>query len=65
MPANGSDGMRVGRELGGATVGVIGMPPAARSMAQMLGGFGSKVVGYEPALHASDSVLERWRVAPL
>ena len=65
MPANGSDGMRVGRELGGATVGVIGMPPAARSMAQMLGGVGSKVVGYDPALHGSDSVLERWRVAPL
>ena len=65
VPVSGSDGMLVGRELGGATVGLIGMPPAARSMAQMLGGFGSKVFGYDPSLHASDSVFERWRVAPL
>ena len=48
-----------------ATVGLIGMPPAARSMAQMLGGFGSQVVGYDPSLHASDGVWERWRVEPL
>ena len=65
VPVNGSDGMRVGRELGCATVGLIGMAPAARAMAQMLGGFGSKVVGYDPSLHASDPVFERWRVAPL
>ena len=65
VPVTGSDGMLVGRELGGATVGLIGMPPAARSMARMLGGFGSNVVGYDPSLHASDSVFERWGVAPL
>jgi len=65
VPVVGSDGMLVGRELGSATVGLIGMAPAARSMAQMLAGFGSKMVGYDPALHASDSVFERWRVAPL
>jgi phosphoglycerate dehydrogenase-like enzyme len=65
VPVTGSDGMLVGRELGSATVGLIGMAPAARSIAQMLGGFGSKVVGYDPSLHATDSVFERWRVAPL
>ena len=65
VPVVGSDGMLVGRELGSATVGLIGMAPAARSMAQMLRGFGSKVVGYDPSLHASDAVFERWRVAPL
>ena len=65
VPVVGSDGMLVGRELGSATVGLIGMAPAARSMAQMLRGFGSKVVGYDPSLHASDPVFERWRVAPL
>ncbi|MBC8057884.1 MAG: phosphoglycerate dehydrogenase [Rhizobiales bacterium] len=65
VPVAGSDGMLVGRELGAATVGLIGMAPAARSMAQMLAGFGSKMVGYDPALHASDSVFERWRVKPL
>ena len=65
VPVTGSGGMLVGRELGSATVGLIGMAPAARSMARMLGGFGSKVVGYDPSLHASDPVFERWNVAPL
>jgi D-3-phosphoglycerate dehydrogenase/(S)-sulfolactate dehydrogenase len=65
VPVIGTDGMLVGRELGAATVGLIGMPPAARSMSQMLGAFGSKVVGYDPSLHASDTVWERWRVQPL
>ena len=65
VPVAGSDGMLVGRELGAATVGLVGMAPAARSMAQMLSGFGSKIVGYDPALHASDSVFQRWRVKPL
>lgn len=65
VPVVGSDGMLVGRELGAATVGMVGMPPAARSMAQMLGVFGTKVVGYDPSLHASDGVWERWHVKPL
>jgi phosphoglycerate dehydrogenase-like enzyme len=64
VPVVTSDGSLVGRELGGATVGLIGMAPAARSMAQLLMGFGSQVVGYDPSLHASDSVWERWRVRP-
>jgi D-3-phosphoglycerate dehydrogenase len=65
VPVVGSDGMLVGRELGAATVGLVGMAPAARSMAKMLAGFGSTMVGYDPALHATDSVFERWKVKPL
>ena len=65
VPVVASDGMLVGRELGSATVGLIGMAPAARSMVQLLGGFGSRVVGYDPMLHASDGVWARWRVEPL
>ena len=65
VPVVGADGLLVGRELGGATVGLIGMAPAARSMAQLLGGFGSRVVGYDPSLHASDGVWARWQVEPL
>jgi phosphoglycerate dehydrogenase-like enzyme len=34
-------------------------------MAQMLSGFGSRMVGYDPALHASDNVFERWKVQPM
>lgn len=65
VPVTGSDGLPVGRELGSATVGLIGMAPAARSMAQMLSGFGCDVFGYDPALHATDSVFSRWRIKPL
>src|SRR5438034_7533762 len=65
VPVVGSDGMLVGRELGAATVGLVGMAPSARSMAQLLAPFGSKVVGYDPSLHASDPVWERWQVKPL
>ena len=65
VPVVGADGVLVGRELGAATVGLLGMAPAARSMSQMLGGFGSRVVGYDPSLHSNDSVWDRWRVRPL
>ena len=65
VPVVGSDGMLVGRELGAATVGLVGMSPSARSMAQLLGAFGARVNGYDPSLHSSDSVWERWRVKPL
>ena len=65
VPVIGTDGMRVGRELGACTVGLIGMAPAARSMSQLLSGFGSRIVGYDPSLHASDGVWARWKVDPL
>jgi phosphoglycerate dehydrogenase-like enzyme len=65
VPVVGSDGMLVGRELGGATVGLVGMAPAARSMAQMLSGFKSNIVGYDPSMHASDTTWQRWQVRPL
>jgi D-3-phosphoglycerate dehydrogenase len=65
VPVEGADGMLVGRELGACTVGLIGMPPAAKAMVSMLSGFGSRMVGYDPSLHATDGVWERWRVAPL
>jgi D-3-phosphoglycerate dehydrogenase / 2-oxoglutarate reductase len=65
VPVLSPEGLLVGRELGGATVGLIGMVPAARSLAQLLGAFGSRVVGYDPAVHASDNVWARWRVEPV
>lgn len=65
VPVIGADGLQVGRELGACTVGMIGMVPSARSMAQLLAPFGSKIVGYDPSLHASDPVWDRWRVRPL
>ncbi|MEO8806495.1 MAG: NAD(P)-dependent oxidoreductase [Burkholderiaceae bacterium] len=65
VPAEGSDSGWVGREIGAATVGLIGMAPAARTTAQMLAGFGSTVVGYDPSVHANDAVWGRWKIRPL
>jgi len=65
VPVVNAEGLLVGRELGGATIGLVGMVPAARSLAQLLSAFGSRVVGYDPSVHASDNVWTRWRVEPL
>ena len=65
VPVMSPEGLLVGRELGGATVGLIDMVPAARALAQLLNAFGSRVVGYDPAVHVSDNVWSRWRVEPM
>lgn len=65
VPVLSNDGLRVGRELSGATVGLVGMPSSARPLAELLGAFGAQVKGYDPALHVSDGLWERWKVAPM
>ena len=65
VPVVNAEGLLVGRELGAATVGLVGMTPAARLMARLLGAFGSRVVGYDPALHATDPLWNRWKVEPV
>jgi D-3-phosphoglycerate dehydrogenase / 2-oxoglutarate reductase len=65
VPVINAEGLLVGRELSGSTVGLIGMVPASRSLAQLLTAFGARVVGYDPAVHASDSLWGRWHVDPL
>ncbi len=64
VPIVNAEGLLVGRELGDATLGIIGMAPAAKPLAQLLGAFGAEVLGYDPALHASDPLWARWRVRP-
>lgn len=60
----GVDGGRVttGRELASATVGLVGLAPAARALSAMLSGFGTRLIGYDPTLHASDILWGRWRI---
>ena len=65
VPVRSNDGVMVGRELSGATVGVIGMGASARALAELLGAFGAKAVGYDPALHASDGLWQRCKITPL
>jgi phosphoglycerate dehydrogenase-like enzyme len=65
VPIVNSEGLLVGRELGSASVGLVGMTAGARPLAQLLRHFGASVVGYDPALHMSDPLWDGWGVRPL
>jgi D-3-phosphoglycerate dehydrogenase len=65
VPVRSNDGMLVGRELAGATVGLVGLPASARPLTELLVAFGAQVKGYDPAIHPSDGLWERWKIAPL
>jgi phosphoglycerate dehydrogenase-like enzyme len=65
VPVMGLDGLRLGRELGACTVGLVGMTQPADKLAQLLQAFGAQVVGYDPSVHANDSAWERRKVRPL
>jgi D-3-phosphoglycerate dehydrogenase len=64
-PSPSEVGRVAGRELSSSCVGLIGMTATARSMAGLLRPFGSRLVGYDPTLHASDAQWSRWGVQPL
>lgn len=55
----------LGREIHGSTIGLVGMSPTARVLAMLLKSFGARVVGYDPALHASDPSWVRDGVEPV
>jgi D-3-phosphoglycerate dehydrogenase len=65
VPVVNGEGLLVGRELGGSRVGLVGMTPAARPLSALLAAFGAEVVGYDPQLHASDSLWSQWGVRPV
>lgn len=65
LPVPANDGALVGRELGCSTVGVLGLTPTAPVLTSLLGAFGARVVGYDPALHPSDEQWSRWGIEPL
>lgn len=55
----------VGRELSHCTVGLVGMGAGARKLAGLLQTLGTRVWGYDPALHASGPQWSRWGVQPV
>lgn len=65
VPVVNAEGLAVGRELGGAVVGIVGMTPSARTLAKLLDAFGTRVLGYDPAVHAGDSLWDRWGIEPV
>ncbi len=65
VPILNGEGLLVGRELGGMVVGVVGMTPAVKPLAQLLAAFGTRVLGYDPSVHASDGIWARSGVEPV
>ena len=65
VPVRSAEGLLVGRELGSSRVGLVGLTPASRPLARLLGSFGAEVVGYDPAMHASDPLWADTGVAPV
>jgi len=59
VPILNGEGLLVGRELGGATVGLVGMTPAVKPLAPLLAAFGARVLCYDPGVHATDSIWSR------
>ena len=56
---------RMGRELHGSVIGILGLAPAAHALALMLHGLGAKLIGYDPAVHHSSPVWARLHIQPV
>jgi D-3-phosphoglycerate dehydrogenase / 2-oxoglutarate reductase len=65
VPIISDEGLLVGRELGSSTVGIVGLTPAAECLAQLLGNFGAKVLGYDMAVHASEAAWGQAGIRPV
>ncbi|MEY8877880.1 MAG: NAD(P)-dependent oxidoreductase [Leptothrix sp. (in: b-proteobacteria)] len=64
-PSPADVGRVAGRELGTSTVGLVGMNMTSRRVARLLQQLGSRVIGYDPALHASDPNWVQWGIQPV
>lgn len=57
--------VRLGRELHGSTVGLLGLAPTAHALALILQSLGARLVGYDPAVHHDAPIWSRLGVQPL
>lgn len=56
--------VRMGRELAGSTVGLLGLAPVAHTLAPMLKGLGVRLLGYDPAVHHAAPIWDKLGVEP-
>jgi phosphoglycerate dehydrogenase-like enzyme len=57
--------IRLGRELNGSVVGLLGLAPTAHTLALMLHGLGARLIGYDPAVHHTAPIWSRLRIQPV
>jgi phosphoglycerate dehydrogenase-like enzyme len=57
--------VRMGRELAGSTVGMLGLAPVAHTLAPMLTSLGVRLVGYDPAVHHAAPIWSKLGVEPV
>lgn len=57
--------VRMGRELAGSTVGLLGLAPVAHTLAPMLKGLGVRLLGYDPAVHHAAPIWDKLGVEPV
>lgn len=57
--------VRMGRELAGSTVGLLGLAPVAHTLAPMLRSLGVRVIGYDPAVHRAAELWDKLGVEPV
>ena len=57
--------VRMGRELAGSTVGLLGLAPVAHTLAPMLKSLGVRLLGYDPAVHHAAPLWDKLGVEPV
>ncbi|HSV47559.1 MAG TPA: NAD(P)-dependent oxidoreductase [Ramlibacter sp.] len=57
--------IRLGRELNGSVVGLLGLAPTAHTLAPMLNALGAKLIGYDPAVHYTAPIWQRLKIQPV
>jgi D-3-phosphoglycerate dehydrogenase len=57
--------IRIGRELNGSVVGILGLAPTAHTLALMLHALGAKLIGYDPAVHHTAPIWQRLNIQPV
>ena len=56
---------KMGRELSGSTVGIMGLAPAAQALAGLLNALGVRLIGYDPAVHRSAPIWAKLGIQPV
>ncbi len=57
--------IRLGRELNGSMVGILGLAPTAHTLALMLNSLGARLIGYDPAVHHTSPIWSRLKIQPV